>query len=64
MLERNVITTGCVRRPDAAKLLGISVSALRKRERLNDAPPRARIGRCIVFPVAGIHDYIQQRLSA
>jgi len=52
-----------LRRPDAARLLGISVSLLRKLERGGNAPKSVRLNRAIIYPVAELRQFMQERLN-
>lgn len=51
-----------LRRPAAAKHLGISTSLLEKLDALGDGPPSARIGRSRIYRRSHLDKYAEQRL--
>jgi predicted DNA-binding transcriptional regulator AlpA len=52
-----------LRRSDAARLLGISVSLLRKLERNGNAPKSVRLNRAVIYPITELRHFMQERLS-
>lgn len=53
-----------LRRSDAARLLDISVSLLRKPERNGNAPKSVPLNRAIIYPIAKLRHFRQERLDA
>ncbi len=51
-----------LRRPAAAKHLGISLSLLEKLDALGDGPPSARIGRARIYRLSHLDHYAVERM--
>jgi hypothetical protein len=56
-----VLTPEFMRLPDAAKFIGMSPGFLRKEARLKRGPERARVGKCLLYPVASLRRYVKER---
>jgi len=54
-----------LREKEAAKYMGVSVSALRswRTKRSNNGPPYIRLGRMVLYPVNGIDRHMQARIA-
>jgi hypothetical protein len=52
-----------IRERDAARYMGISVATLRswRLRRSNNGPPFTRIGRMVMYPMAGLENHMQER---
>jgi hypothetical protein len=49
---------------EAASFIGMSPAFLRKQARLGRGPDRARCGKVLVFPVAGLRRYVAAQTEA
>jgi predicted DNA-binding transcriptional regulator AlpA len=62
--DANYERTQYLREKEAARYLGVSVSALRswRTKRSNNGPPYAHLGRMVLYPVCGIDEHMRRRI--
>jgi predicted DNA-binding transcriptional regulator AlpA len=62
--DANNERTQYLREKEAARYMGVSVSALRswRTKRSNNGPPYTRLGRMVLYPACGIDEHMRRRI--